>query len=62
MTANDAFLVDALEPGQVCDLSIEMLSPGQPGIYEGQWRMTTPSGMAFGGELWSADPILLSDA
>ena len=50
MTASDGFLVEALEPGQMYDLSIEMISPSHPGIYEGQWRMTTPSGMAFGGE------------
>lgn len=50
MTSSDGFLVEALEPGQVYDLSIEMISPCNPGIYEGQWRMTTPSGMAFGGE------------
>jgi hypothetical protein len=50
MTTSDSFLVQPLEPGQIYDLFIEMVSPSKPGIYEGQWRMTTPTGMAFGGE------------
>ena len=54
MTSGDGFLVQALDPGQVYDLSIEMVSPSHAGIYEGQWRMTTPAGMAFGGNLLTA--------
>ena len=50
MTFSDGFVVDPLEPGQIHDLSIEMVSPHVPGIYEGQWRMTTPNGMPFGGK------------
>ena len=42
-------LVDALKPGEMTDVSIEMGSPSTTGIYHGQWRMSTPTGLYFGG-------------
>jgi hypothetical protein len=36
-------------PGCTIDLSVDMVSPEQPGIYESKWRMSTPSGSYFGG-------------
>lgn len=39
-------------PGCTLDLSVEMVSPQQPGIYESKWRMSTPSGSYFGDVIW----------
>ena len=43
-------MVEALDPGAMTDVSIEMVSPGSMGIYQGQWRMATATGLFFGGE------------
>lgn len=45
----DRVMVDALQPGAVTDVSVEMKSPERTGIYQGQWRMCTATGMYFGG-------------
>lgn len=42
--------MDALEPREMADVSVEMVSPQDPGIYQGQWRMSTATGQFFGGE------------
>nr|CAG4638034.1 EOG090X0CQ9 [Chydorus sphaericus] len=44
--------VMALNPGEVCDISVDMSSPEQPGMYESKWRMVTPSGSYFGDTIW----------
>jgi len=46
----DRVMVDAVLPGQEYDISVAMTSPSTPGIYEGQWRMCTPTGVLFGGK------------
>lgn len=51
MTHIDRVMSVSLSPGQVTDISIDMVSPSKTGIYQGQWRMITPSGCYFGG-LW----------
>ena len=43
-------LVEALQPMNSTDVSIQMISPSKNGIYQGQWRMCTPTGQYFGGE------------
>lgn len=45
----DRVLVEPLEPGQIVDISIEMVSPDRPGNYQGVWRMSSASGHFFGG-------------
>ena len=47
----DRVMVDALQPGAVTDVSVEMRSPEKMGFYQGQWRMCTPTGMFFGGNI-----------
>lgn len=42
--------VKPLDAGEYYDLSVNMISPGKPGMYQGQWRMCLPSGQYFGGE------------
>lgn len=45
----DRVLVGPLEPGQIADISVEMVSPAQAGDYQGVWRMSSASGHFFGG-------------
>jgi len=45
--------VDLLKPGEMTDVSIEMTSPYETGIHQGQWRMCTAAGLYFGGKLSS---------
>ncbi|XP_013786782.1 uncharacterized protein C6orf106 homolog [Limulus polyphemus] len=48
----DRALVKPLKPREVADISIEMVSPDRPGIYQGQWRMSTATGQYFGEVMW----------
>lgn len=48
----DSVSVDSLRPGETTDVSIEMASPGKPGIYQGQWRMAALGGRVFGEVIW----------
>lgn len=43
--------VKPLVSGEYYDLSVNMISPSKAGMYQGQWRMCTPTGQFFGGEL-----------
>lgn len=45
-------LVEALQPMNSTDVSIQMISPAKNGIYQGQWRMCTPTGQYFGDIIW----------
>lgn len=44
-------MLDALNAGEDRNVSIAMTSPGTPGMYYGQWRMSSPTGSSFGGKL-----------
>ena len=44
--------VGALLPWQKTDISVELRSPGEPGIYESKWRMSTANGLFFGDTIW----------
>ncbi|XP_064603000.1 protein ILRUN-like isoform X2 [Liolophura sinensis] len=48
----DRVMVEALQPGQSTDISVEMTSPCGTGVYQGQWRMSTAIGMFFGEVIW----------
>lgn len=48
----DRVIVDALEPHEMTDVSVQMTSPLVPGIYQGQWRMSTATGQFFGEVIW----------
>ncbi|XP_064160258.1 protein ILRUN isoform X3 [Anguilla rostrata] len=43
-------MVRSLEPQEVCDVSVQMRSPVAPGMYQGQWRMCTATGLFYGGK------------
>lgn len=44
--------IGVLAPGEMADLSVEMISPEKTGIYQGQWRMCTSIGKFFGEVIW----------
>jgi hypothetical protein len=41
-----------VQPGQVVDISVPLVSPSQPGRYNGFWRLCTAEGRKFGQRLW----------
>lgn len=43
-------MVRSLEPQEISDVSVQMHSPANPGMYQGQWRMCTATGLFYGGE------------
>lgn len=44
-------LVRSLDTQEMTDVSVPMCSPNQPGMYQGQWRMCTATGLYFGGKM-----------
>ena len=48
LSEQDRVLVEPLEPYTATDISVEMTSPSNPGIYESRWRMSTATGNFFG--------------
>lgn len=50
--SKERVMVEALQPGQEVDVSVDMNSPNQTGMYQGQWRMSTATGMYFGEIIW----------
>ena len=50
MTHIERIGLPSLKPGEMYDASVEMESPEGPGMYQGQWRMCTPTGMYCGGQ------------
>ncbi|KAG8588933.1 hypothetical protein GDO81_006162 [Engystomops pustulosus] len=45
-------LVRSLDTQEITDVSVPMCSPNQPGMYQGQWRMCTATGLYFGDVIW----------
>ncbi|KAJ7998927.1 hypothetical protein DPEC_G00210060 [Dallia pectoralis] len=45
-------LVHSLEPQDISDVSVQMRSPTTPGMYQGQWRMATATGLFYGDVIW----------
>lgn len=41
-----------LAPRTRLDVSVQMVAPGQQGLYSSKWRMTTPQGHFFGDTIW----------
>ncbi|XP_076450492.1 protein ILRUN-like [Babylonia areolata] len=46
-------MVEALNPGEACDINLELTSPAVTGVHQGQWRMATPTGHYFGESIWA---------
>ncbi|XP_028309038.1 uncharacterized protein C6orf106 homolog [Gouania willdenowi] len=45
-------MVHSLEPQDMVDVSVQMHSPVSPGMYQGQWRMCTATGLYYGDVIW----------
>lgn len=45
--------VPVLQPGEGRNVTLEMKSPGVPGIYQSKWRLCTASGSYFGDPMWA---------
>lgn len=43
--------VNSVTVGDEGDVSVEMISPNERGIYQSRWQMNTPQGMPFGGTI-----------
>ncbi|XP_006825427.1 protein ILRUN-like [Saccoglossus kowalevskii] len=50
--ASDTVPVQSLFPGQITDVSVEMISPPSCGFFQGQWRMVSRTGQYFGEVIW----------
>lgn len=46
-------MVRSLDPQEISEVSVQMRSPVTPGMYQGQWRMCTATGLFYGGETQS---------
>lgn len=44
----EQFLLDEVLPGNAVDLSVNFVSPGTPGVYQGNWMLQDPEGNLFG--------------
>nr|XP_008520950.1 PREDICTED: uncharacterized protein C6orf106 homolog [Equus przewalskii] len=49
-------MVRSLEPQEIADVSVQMCSPSRAGMYQGQWRMCTATGLYYGGEYVLVQP------
>lgn len=47
--AAERVMIESLDPGAELDVSVPMTSPSVAGMYQGQWRMSSPTGVLFGG-------------
>ena len=43
-------MVRSLDPQEMTDVSVQMHSPVSPGMFQGQWRMCTATGLYYGGK------------
>jgi len=52
LSSQERVIVGPLDPYLSADVSVEMTSPAQPGIYQAKWRMSTATGNFFGDVIW----------
>ena len=45
-------LSGAVAPGQTIDLTVDLVAPLAPGVYQGFWSMRAPTGLLFGERIW----------
>nr|XP_039273589.1 protein ILRUN-like isoform X2 [Styela clava] len=48
----DSVSVPTVPAGQTTDISINLRSPVEPGVYQGRWRMYNTTGTPFGDIIW----------
>lgn len=52
LSLKERVLVDPLDPYMSTDISVEMESPDEQGVYQAKWRMSTATGNFFGDTIW----------
>ena len=45
-------LSGTVAPGQTTDITVDLVAPLAPGIYQGFWSMRAPTGLLFGERIW----------
>ncbi|XP_058519664.1 protein ILRUN-like [Ochotona princeps] len=45
-------MLRSLEPQEIADVRVPMCSPSGAGMYQGQWRMCTATGLYYGDVIW----------
>ena len=45
-------LAGAVAPGATVDITVDLVAPLEPGIYQGFWSMRAPTGLLFGERIW----------
>lgn len=49
LSNKDIIIVDAINANEIGDISVELTSPKESGMYQCQYRLFTPTGTPFGG-------------
>ncbi|KAL7648486.1 UNVERIFIED_CONTAM: hypothetical protein RMT77_000392 [Armadillidium vulgare] len=52
MGAPSQVSINPLLPGHEAEISVEMISPMETGLYSSKWRLSTPQGNFFGDTIW----------
>jgi len=45
-------LSGAVAPGETTDITVDLVAPLAPGVYQGFWSMRAPTGLLFGERIW----------
>ena len=45
-------LSGAVAPGETTDITVDLVAPLGPGVYQGFWSMRAPTGLLFGERIW----------
>ena len=52
MSGQNVYVPAVVAPGQVVDLSVNLIAPNANGTYKGYWQMRSPQGQNFGQTIW----------
>lgn len=55
---NPVAIQGQVAPGQMYDIYVSIVAPGQPGTYQSFWSLRSPSGMYFGNKLWAGFKVI----
>ncbi|KAL1129535.1 hypothetical protein AAG570_012480 [Ranatra chinensis] len=59
MSETKRVFVEAAEPNNTAQVSVQLVAPHHPGMYQSKWRMVTPSGAYFGGNWLTFFPFIV---
>lgn len=52
LSMSDCVPIEVTEPGEECDITVDMIAPSKPGRYVSYWRLIHPDGSRFGQRVW----------